>query len=157
MKSKLLLFTVSLCLIVSLNACKSKKQAQKSKAATNAITEVKANIIFEKGSSLSSVIKKAKKENKPIFIEFYTDWCFPCKMMEDYVFTDVTVANFFNENYISLKVDGEKGEGPSLIKKFKVTGYPTLLYLNAKGEVIEHITGSITGSQLLSAAQKGVK
>ena len=48
-------------------------------------------------------IAKAKTENKPLFVDFYTDWCGPCKKMDKEVFTDAKVAEFYNTNFITIQ------------------------------------------------------
>ena len=66
-------------------------------------------IVFELGN-LESVLQKAAKENKLIFIDAYTTWCGPCKKMSKEVFTTDTVANYFNRTFVNYKFDMEKGE-----------------------------------------------
>ena len=60
------------------------------------------------------LLSQAKKEDKLIFIDAYTTWCGPCKMMDAKVFSDSQVAQAFNERFINAKFDMEKGEGISL-------------------------------------------
>ena len=73
---------------------------------------------------------KALEENKLIFIDAYTSWCGPCKRMAANVFTNEAVGAYFNENFINLKIDMEKGEGPAIGRKYRVAGYPTLLFVD---------------------------
>jgi len=51
------------------------------------------------------------------------------------------VITFANNNFISLKIDAEKGEGPDLVKQYKIPGYPTLIFVNADGNEIDRIIG----------------
>jgi len=51
------------------------------------------------------------------------------------------MAAFINENYISIKVNGQKGIGAEYKQKFNVVGYPTVLLLNTGGEEIERLFG----------------
>ncbi len=60
------------------------------------------SINFEQGS-LQKTLEKAKTENKLIFIDVYTAWCGPCKKMDKLVFTNDTVADFFNQYFVSIK------------------------------------------------------
>ncbi len=76
----------------------------------------------------------AAEEGKPVFIDCYTTWCGPCKWMSANIFTDSKVADYYNENYVCLKIDMEKGEGIDIAKDYGIRAYPTLLYLNAEGE-----------------------
>ena len=75
-------------------------------------------ITFETGD-LASVFARAKKENKLIFVDAMTTWCGPCKQMAKHVFTNDTVADYFNANFVSYKFDMEKGEGLDFAKKYK--------------------------------------
>ena len=87
------------------------------------------SIEFREGD-WSGLLKTAAKKDKLIFLDCYTSWCGPCKMLAKNVFTNDTVADFYNRNFICVKMDMEKGEGPELAKKYKVAAYPTLLYVN---------------------------
>src|SRR3989304_6079253 len=74
--------------------------------------------------------KQAKAENKLIFIDFYTVWCGPCKKMDKEVFTNDSVADFYNSQFISARIDAEKREWVELAKKYEISVYPTFLFLD---------------------------
>ncbi|GAH00631.1 unnamed protein product, partial [marine sediment metagenome] len=61
--------------------------------------------------SFEEAIKTAKAENKLIFVDAYTTWCGPCKWMSKNVFTEGKVGDYFNESFVNVKIDMEKGEG----------------------------------------------
>lgn len=84
--------------------------------------------------SFNEGLEAAAEEGKPIFIDAFTTWCGPCKWMSANIFTDKSVAEYYNANYVCLKIDMEKGEGLDIAKKYQVRAYPTLLYLDEKGE-----------------------
>lgn len=84
----------------------------------------------------AETLEASKTENKPIFIDCYTTWCGPCKWMTANIFTDNAVADYFNENYIAVKFDMEKGEGLDLAKQFKIRAYPTLIHANTNEEIL---------------------
>lgn len=96
---------------------------------------------------------KAQKEGKQIFMDFYTTWCGPCKMMAKKYFTLETVGKEFNKKFICFKVDAEKGEGPSLSKKYGIRGYPTLIIADANGKVLTKVMGMKNEQQLLELAK----
>ena len=66
--------------------------------------------------SLQVALALAGKEIMMIFIDFYTTWCGPCKMMSSEVFTQEQVGTYFNRVFVNMKVDAEKGEGVELAK-----------------------------------------
>lgn len=90
-----------------------------------------------------------KKPERLIFVDAYTTWCGPCKMMSKYVFTKPEAGEYFDENFINVKVDCEKGEGIQLAREWRITAYPTLLILSPDGEVIARQIGAIGHEQLI--------
>ncbi len=104
-------------------------------------------------ASWSSILKQAKKENKIIFLDAYTTWCGPCKLLQKNVFTRDDVAAAFNGNFINVKVDMESGEGPSLARKYPIEGYPTLFFINSKGKVVKQLLGNQKPEDLIKVAK----
>ncbi|WP_164111881.1 MULTISPECIES: thioredoxin family protein [Sphingobacterium] len=98
-------------------------------------------IEFISTENWKKITERAALEDKLIFVDCYTSWCAPCKWMEKNVFTDSSVATFYNDKFINVKIDMEKGEGVILRKQYNVQSFPTFLFVNSKGEVI-HRTGS---------------
>lgn len=82
----------------------------------------------------------ARKANKPIMIDFYTDWCGWCKKLDKDTYSDQRVAELLKKNFVALKLNAEKS-GRQLAQKYRVTGYPTILFVNAEGQVIDRIGG----------------
>jgi thiol-disulfide isomerase/thioredoxin len=97
-------------------------------------------VSFEQ-SEWKTVLAKAKSENKIIFMDAYTVWCGPCKMMSNQTFPNKEVGDFYNKNFVSVKMDMEKGEGIDLASKYKVNLYPTLLYIDGDGEIVHRTAG----------------
>ena len=64
-------------------------------------------ITFFKGS-FNEALAEAKKQNKPLFVDFYATWCVPCKRMAKEVFTLPEVGEYFNSRFISLQIDAEE-------------------------------------------------
>jgi thioredoxin-related protein len=99
------------------------------------------------------LVAKAKKENKIVFIDAYASWCGPCKMMERNVFTQKSVGDYYNSNFVNARFDMEKGEGREIASKYRVRSYPTYLFLNGDGELVSQNYGYMEGSLFLSMAQ----
>jgi thioredoxin-related protein len=83
-----------------------------------------------------TALEKAKTENKILFMDAYTTWCGPCKLMTKNTFPDTAVAAFYNKNFINLKLDMEKGVGPALLTRYGITAFPTLLFIDGEGNIV---------------------
>jgi thioredoxin-related protein len=103
--------------------------------------------------TFTEALAKAQKENKLIFMDAYAEWCGPCKKMAATVFKDEKVGKFFNDNFVNVKMDMEKGEGPGLSSKFDVSAYPTLLFINGKGELVHKGVGGVPAEQFMNLAR----
>lgn len=110
--------------------------------------EKEAGILFDH-SSWDDVLKKAQTENKLIFIDAYTTWCGPCKMMAKNVFTDAEVGTLFNQNFINVKLDMEKEPGLSLKSKLSVTAYPTLIFIDSNVNIEHKAVGALPKAEFL--------
>lgn len=113
------------------------------------------SIHFFKGT-YKEALAEAKKQKKLVFIDAFTSWCGPCKMLKQNTFTDQSVGEYFNEHFICLSVDAEKGEGVNLASKYKVTHYPTLIITDDSGERITFTVGYIQPDDLLGFGKYGV-
>lgn len=120
-------------------------------AATQVFAQEEIN--FNTNSSWAEAREKAQKEHKLIFIDCYTSWCGPCKWMEKNVFIQPAVYNYYNANFINLKVDMEKGEGIEMKKKYNVLSYPTYLFVNDKGEIIHRTASRMSMEEFLAEAK----
>lgn len=101
------------------------------------------------GGSYADVLAKAKAENKIVMIDFYTDWCKWCVELDKKVYTNPEVAGFANTYQINWKIDAEKGEGVELAKKYNVSGYPTIVFVDGSGEEIDRIIGYLPAKDFL--------
>ena len=137
-----LLFTISMV------GCKSSEISQ--------TTKVLDGIQFSKGENFETVLALAKSEGKLVFVDFYADWCTPCKMMDQEVFTDKSIGDYFNKKFVNIKVDSEKGNGPDLAAIFEVTALPTLLFLDEIGRVVMRREGAAFHTDLRNMAENAL-
>lgn len=105
--------------------------------------------------SLDEALAAAKQENKMVFIDFYTDWCGPCKKMAKEVFPQKKVGDFFNAKFVCLKLNAEK-EGKELAAKYQVRAYPTYVVLDTKGEVVMDAKGSMDADSFIDKIKSGL-
>ncbi len=135
--------------LVSVQSCNSKKGLSSHDSSPYKFD-------FEQSNLLSTVLEKAETENKLVFVDIYADWCLPCKLMDEDVFTHQETADFMNDNFVNYKVDGEKGEGPDLLVIYAVQAYPTLLFLDHRGRVLVKKAGAAYHSELLDLAEEAL-
>jgi thiol:disulfide interchange protein len=102
------------------------------------------------GMRLEAAKKEAAKEGKLIFIDAYTEWCGPCKIMAKTSFKDPKVAELFNANFINLKIEMEKDpDGREVAMKYSVKAYPTLLIIDSEGNLVKQTLGLQSAERLL--------
>ncbi|WP_309609018.1 thioredoxin family protein [Flavobacterium sp.] len=125
-----------------------------------------------KWMSLDDALAKQKKNAKPIFMDVYTDWCGPCKMLDQNTFQDKTISDYVTANYYAVKFNAEgnssitykgvtytnpgydpnrKGRNSAhdFTKFLKVAGYPSMYIIDKRGDVQEPIVGYRTPEELL--------
>lgn len=117
------------------------------------MASTEGGITFFSGS-WQETLDKAKAEDKAIFMDCYTSWCGPCKKLAKEVFPNEELGAYFNEHFISIKVDMEKGEGITLKDQLKVSAFPTMLFLNTNGEEMHRVVGYRTPEKLIEEAKK---
>lgn len=92
-------------------------------------------------SSWDEAVEMAQAEDKLIFIDAYTTWCAPCKVMDEYVFTHAMCGELYNNSFINLKIDMESSIGSLFGSRYSVTTYPTFLYLTWDGTLVYKSVG----------------
>lgn len=124
-----------------------------------------------KWMTMNEALAAQKKEPKKIFMDAYTTWCGPCKMLDKNTFSNSDVANFINKNYYPVKFNAEgnveityqgmtfknpgydpnrKGRNSQhqLAQALKISGYPSLVFFDEQGKLIGPIPGYRTPHQL---------
>ena len=112
-------------------------------------------IQFRTGS-FQDALQEAEATGKLIFLDGYTSWCAPCKMMNTTVFTDPEVGHFFNEHFINVKFDMEKGEGRELLKRYGMQVFPTYLLLDAAGNEVHRVVGGHDAGEFIRLIREGM-
>jgi thioredoxin-related protein len=104
---------------------------------------------FRKDTAWASVLSAAKTQHKPIFLDVYTTWCKPCKQMEREIFSLYEVGKKINTNFVSYRIDAEKGEGLGIASSYQVDAYPSVFFLDSKGNPVHKIEGLVSSEQFL--------
>jgi len=89
--------------------------------------------------SFPLAMARARTSGRLVMVSFHTDWCTLCKRLRQEVFPDRRVVQLSSQ-FVPVRVNGEK-EGAALVRRYKVRGYPTILFINAQGEVEGKIGG----------------
>jgi thioredoxin-related protein len=127
--------------------------------------------------SFDKAIELNKEDPKPILVDIYTDWCGWCKRMDKDTYANPVIAEYINENYHAVKMDGE-GKEPITYKehifKFKSQGrsgyhelsallmdgklsYPTTVILNKEEKLLDRIPGYIDAKKMEMALAYYIK
>ena len=117
-------------------------------------TETSRGMEFFHGS-FEEALEKAEEEDKLVFVDVYTTWCGPCKVMAQTVFPDQEVGEYFNARFINFKLDAEDEtiDGPRISNTYDVSAYPTLLFLNPDGTEIGRGVAGYDKEGFLSLAE----
>jgi thioredoxin-related protein len=97
----------------------------------------------------AKAVAEAKKQKKMIFIDAYTSWCGPCRMLKQNTFTDKAAGDYFNKHFINIALDMEKGDGLAFAQKYQVAAYPTLFIMDAEEKSVTTSEGYINPAQLI--------
>ncbi|MEI0530259.1 DUF255 domain-containing protein [Brachyspira pilosicoli] len=102
-------------------------------------------------TNYNTALEKAVKENKSIMIDFYTDWCTICKIMETNVYLDKDIVSNINYNFVPLKINAEDNEEyiKFLTNQYNISAFPTTVFINTNGFIIKKILGYIDTNDLL--------
>ncbi|MEL6863981.1 MAG: thioredoxin family protein [Bacteroidota bacterium] len=117
----------------------------------NAYTQAQGIDFFH--GSWEEALEEAQKQEKVIFVDAYTTWCGPCKRMAKTVFTNDKVGEYYNSNFICMKIDMESQAGGRFMAKYPVAAYPTLYYIDGSGKVLMNIKGAQNVDNFLHLGQ----
>lgn len=104
-------------------------------------------------------LQEAKRLNRPVLVDVYTQWCGWCKRMDRDVYSRREVREYLGSNFVTVKIDAESSDPArydgrsytlrSLAGFFRVTGYPTTLFLKANGEHLVNVPGYVEADKFL--------
>lgn len=107
-------------------------------------------------------LAKAKKDNKLVIVDLYTDWCGWCKKLDRDTYSNMDVERKLTKDFVAVKLNPEKGpKAAKLAKEFGTTGFPHIVFVNADGKKVSEINGYLPPKdflkQLESVTEKATK
>lgn len=115
--------------------------------------QAKADINFSTGS-LDKVKKDAAAEGKLYFVDFTAAWCAPCRIMDEYTFTDPSLGYYVRKNYLAAKVDIDNFDGVGYKQQYNITSLPSVLVFNSSGRLVGRYEESLSASKMLEILKK---
>ena len=104
---------------------------------------------------LPTALARAGSEKKLVMVDFYTDWCGWCRRLDQNTLSDSKVQQAL-EAFVSVRLNAEK-DGRDAAERFNVDGYPTILFLDAKGGEVGRIPGYLEPGPFLAELEDIIK
>lgn len=161
MHKSLVLFTIILLLAVG--CASSQKNQDTATTGTESATEAKEI----QWMTITEAMAKQKANPKKIFMDVYTDWCRPCKMLDKKTFHHPDVVKYVNEHYYPVKFNAEGPDpitlkGKTFINKPRkgragthqfasylgIRGYPSMIFMDENDDIILPVTGFVNAQDL---------
>jgi len=95
----------------------------------------------------SKALKEAHDSGRPVIADLWAVWCEPCKLMEKTTFRDSRVIEAFGA-FVPLKVDADADT--LFVERYGIEIFPTMLFLNERGEEITRLTGLVEADPLVA-------
>ncbi|MCY7410050.1 MAG: DUF255 domain-containing protein, partial [Chitinophagales bacterium] len=106
--------------------------------------------------TLAEALQKSRTDHKPVFLECFESWCTHCNKMKEEVFTDSSVAAFYNSNFICIQQDLEKGNGPAMHLMFAVKAFPTFIFLDSINTTLYRMVGEFKAADLIEQGKNAL-
>jgi len=107
--------------------------------------------------SPEAAVAASAQQNKPVLFMAYQGTCGHCEKMINEVFPDTSVSNFYNANYICVKLDMlAQNEAKKYIPKYNISSFPTFIILNGKGEVLSQFVGEFKPSDFVKQCKRAL-
>jgi thiol:disulfide interchange protein len=102
--------------------------------------------------SLDEALALAKTEDKLVMVDFYADWCPPCRMLDSYTWPDPAVQAWLQEKTVAIKNNVD--DNPEVWAKYRFKGIPILIFLRPDGSEVGRLSGFRPPQQFLKDADQ---
>ena len=89
--------------------------------------------------SFEAACQNAQQGDKIVFVDFFTTWCAPCRLLDIRTWPDPQVITLLEEKTVALRLDAE--QQTNLAKRYKIEAYPTMLLLKPDGTELNRLVG----------------
>lgn len=104
--------------------------------------------------NFSKALQEAKSGGTLIMADFYTDWCVWCNRLDKDTYSDKKVDEL-SKRFICVKINGDKE--PAVAMKYGVRGYPTIMFFDPDGKVLDTIVGYVKPDQMINFMNKVIE
>jgi thiol-disulfide isomerase/thioredoxin len=98
--------------------------------------------------NFDDALEKAKSENKLVYVDFVTDWCFYCKKMDEETYTDPRIIGLLTEKYVAVKIDKENPENKDVVMQYKILAQPEEIVVTPDGTLLWSFRGFLDADDL---------
>jgi thiol:disulfide interchange protein len=102
-------------------------------------------------------VAKAKSDKKVVMIDFYTDWCGWCKVLDQKTFSEEKVQKVLKDKMIAIKLNAEAKENLEVAKQFKIKAYPCIVFVDGEGKEVARVLGYKPPDDFLKELEKILK
>jgi thioredoxin-related protein len=122
-------------------------------------------IQWEVDLNWKQIIARAKKSKKYIFLDCFTTWCGPCKRMDKEVYQNDTIGDYFNRQFLSVKLQMDTGinDDPKIqewysfakdvMQRYKIGAFPSFLFFSPNGKIVHKAEGFKKGNDFILLAE----
>lgn len=104
-------------------------------------------------------MKQASTTGRPVVVDVYTNWCGWCRRMDRDVYQNAEIADYLRKKFVTIKLNAEAKDGArwqshdytsqDLAQQFRVSGYPTTIFLRSSGEHMANVPGYVAADRFL--------
>lgn len=105
--------------------------------------------------SLPRALEQARAERRPVLVDFSAIWCPTCRRLHETVFTDRAIQAAIAGGYVLARVDYDAPEAPAFMERYAVTGFPSLLVVDADGRLLRRLPVTFEPAVFARALREG--